>query len=200
MFDHKINIEKNAILCVLKGQFDAEEARQYNQKFMEGIDRLELEGGDLEHGHVERLAHEVDTIVALKDAAGDPGETAKVIAAAPDDFAVYSGDDGLTLPLLSVGAVGVIGVATHWAGVPFRAMIEAMHAGDVARARALHQLLLPSFGFESTLSAPNPVPTKAMLRALGQPAGPCRPPLGPCPEGLEAFAKSLFDELRDAEA
>lgn len=142
-----------------------------------------------------RLAHEVDTIVALKDAAGDPGETARVIAAAPDDFAVYSGDDGLTLPLLSVGAVGVIGVATHWAGPVFRQMIDAVDAGDLRTARALHQRLLPSCAFESTLAAPNPVPAKAMMRVMGQPAGRCRAPLGPCPEGLEDVARQVLADL-----
>jgi 4-hydroxy-tetrahydrodipicolinate synthase len=146
---------------------------------------------------IVKLAHEVDTIVALKDAAGAPGETARVIAEAPDDFAVYSGDDGLTLPLLSVGAVGVIGVATHWAGPAFRALVEAVDAGDLTRARSLHQLLLPSFAFESTLDAPNPVPAKAMMRALGHPAGPCRPPLGPTPEGLEAAARRIAQVLAE---
>ena len=63
-----------------------------------------------------RLAREVPNIVALKDAAGNPGETAALIARAPDGFEVYSGDDAMTLPLLAVGAVGVVGVATHWTG------------------------------------------------------------------------------------
>jgi len=138
----------------------------------------------------------IDNVVALKDAAGSPGETARVIAETPEDFVVYSGDDGLTLPLLSVGAVGVIGVATHWAGPEMAAMIEAADQGDLARARQLHQRLLPSFRWESTLPAPNPVPTKAMMRTLGLPAGPCRPPMGPCPDGLEDEARALMAALR----
>jgi len=142
-----------------------------------------------------KLAHEVPNIVALKDAAGSPAETSRVIAEAPSDFAVYSGDDSLTLPLLSIGAVGVIGVATHWAGVEVRAMIEAIDEGDVALARRINQRLLPSYAFESTLAAPNPVPTKAMMRVLGLPSGHCRPPLGPCPAGLEAEAKRLHATL-----
>ncbi len=142
-----------------------------------------------------KLAHEVENVVALKDAAGSPAETSRVIAEAPDDFAVYSGDDSLTLPLLSVGAVGVIGVATHWAGVEMRAMIEAIDEGDVALARRINQRLLASYAFESTLAAPNPVPTKAMMRVLGHPSGPCRPPLGPTPSGLEAEAKRIHSAL-----
>ena len=142
-----------------------------------------------------RLAQDIDHVVALKDAAGSPAETSRVIAEAPEDFAVYSGDDSLTLPLLSVGAVGVIGVATHWAGPEMKAMIEAVDAGNVALARAINQRLLDSYAFESTLAAPNPVPAKAMMRVLGQPAGPCRPPLGPCPSGLEAEAQQLYAAL-----
>ena len=55
-------------------------------------------------------------MLALKDAAGNPGETAALISSAPDGFEVYSGDDAMTLPLLAVGAVGMVGVATHWTG------------------------------------------------------------------------------------
>jgi len=142
------------------------------------------------------LATEVDNIVALKDAAGQPAETARVIAEAPADFAVYSGDDALTLPLLSLGAVGVIGVATHWAGPQVAEMIDAVDRGALAEARAVNQRLLPSYRFESTLAAPNPVPTKAMMRVVGQPAGRCRPPLGPCPDGLEDEARAVLAQLQ----
>src|SRR5262245_62536262 len=63
---------------------------------------------------IVRLANEVPTIVGLKDARGKPNEAAEIVARAPDDFDLYSGDDGLTLALLAVGAVGVVGVCTHW--------------------------------------------------------------------------------------
>ena len=63
-----------------------------------------------------RLANDVENIAALKDAAANPGETARVVAETPDDFEVYSGDDSMTLPLLAVGAVGVVSVAAHWCG------------------------------------------------------------------------------------
>ena len=74
------------------------------------------------------------TSSALKDAAGNPAETARVVADAPDGFEVYSGDDTLTLPLLAVGAVGVIGVATHWAAPEMSEMIAAFQKGDVDKA------------------------------------------------------------------
>ena len=142
-----------------------------------------------------RLAHEVPNVVGLKDAAGDPGETARVIAEAPDGFVVYSGDDPLTLPLLSVGAVGVIGVATHWAAPVMAEMIAAFQKGDVARAAELNARMLESYAFETGDLNPNPVPTKAMLNALGKPAGPCRPPMGFAPEGLADRALEVHRRL-----
>ena len=75
-----------------------------------------------------KLASDVKNVVALKDAAGNPAETANVISNAPDGFEVYSGDDGLTLPLMAVGAVGVIGVATHWAAADHQRMFDRWEA------------------------------------------------------------------------
>lgn len=134
-------------------------------------------------------------VVALKDAAGDPGETAIVIAETADDFDVYSGDDSLTLPLLAVGAVGVIGVATHWAGVETKAMVDAFFAGDVARATSINQQLLASWDIETGDLRPNPIPTKTILRLLGLPGGECRLPMGPEPAGLEDMARKVLSHL-----
>jgi 4-hydroxy-tetrahydrodipicolinate synthase len=142
-----------------------------------------------------RLAHDVPNIVGLKDAAGDPGETARVIAEAPDGFFVYSGDDPLTLPLLAVGAVGVIGVATHWAAPVMAEMISSFQKGDLARAQELNARLLESYDFETGDPNPNPVPTKAMLNALGRPAGPCRPPMGFPPPDLQERALQVHRRL-----
>lgn len=142
-----------------------------------------------------RMAHEIPNVVGLKDAAGDPGTTARVIADAPAGFEVFSGDDALTLPLLAVGAVGIIGVATHWCAPVMVSMIEAFNAGDITRARQLNARMLESFEFESGDLNPNPVPTKAMLRAIGQPAGPCRPPMGFGPADLEQRALDVHRRL-----
>ena len=155
-------------------------------------------GRKVETDTIVRLAHEVPTIVGLKDAAGSPAETAALVHAAPEGFDVYSGDDNLTLPLLSVGAGGVISVAAHWAGPQLQAMFRAVDGGDIAEARRINATLLASYAFQSTLDAPNPVPTKAMLRTLGLPAGQCRPPMGPTPDGLEVHAKELWDALQEA--
>ena len=80
-----------------------------------------------------RLAGEVDNVVAVKDAAGDLGETARLVAAAPEGFEVYSGEDALTLALLAVGAVGTVSVATHWATPETVELMAAFFSGDVAR-------------------------------------------------------------------
>lgn len=148
-------------------------------------------GSDL----ILRLAEEVPNVVGLKDAAGDPGATARLIAEAPADFEVFSGDDPLTLPLLAVGAVGVIGVATHWAAPVMAEMIRAFRAGDLDRAQRLNARMIESYDFETGDLNPNPVPTKAMLRAIGQPAGPCRPPMGFGPDDLEARALDVHRRL-----
>jgi 4-hydroxy-tetrahydrodipicolinate synthase len=142
-----------------------------------------------------RLANDVSNIVGLKDAAGDPGATAAVVANSPADFEVYSGDDAMTLPLLAVGAVGAIGVATHWAAPDHVEMFAAWERGDAAAARQVNARLLESYEFETTEAAPNPVPSKAMLRTLGHAVGECRSPMGPTPQGLERDARGVYERL-----
>jgi 4-hydroxy-tetrahydrodipicolinate synthase len=144
------------------------------------------------------LAREVPNVVAVKDAAGNPAETAVVLAHAPAGFECYSGDDALTLPLLAVGAVGVVGVATHWSATDHQEMITAFEKGDVGAARAVNARLLPSFAFETGDDAPNPVPTKAMLRVLGLPGGQCRLPMGDAPDWVEPKARQVLADLQAA--
>jgi 4-hydroxy-tetrahydrodipicolinate synthase len=128
-----------------------------------------------------RLA-EHPRIVAVKDAKGDLKGTA--IVRARTDLAYYSGEDVLTLPLLSLGAVGVVGVPTHVAGREIQQMIEAFDAGDATRARDLHLQLLPvTTGFFRTQAV---ILTKAALRLAGLPGGPVRLPLVDATEGQVA--------------
>ena len=141
------------------------------------------------------LFGEVANIIGVKDAAGDPGETARMLSLAPPDTVVYSGDDGLTLAFLAVGAVGTIGVATHWVGKETKAMMNAFFSGDVQTAMKINQQMIPSYGFETGDEAPNPVPTKAMMRIMGLPAGPTRPPLGPEPDWVESQARAVLADL-----
>jgi 4-hydroxy-tetrahydrodipicolinate synthase len=119
-----------------------------------------------------RLA-EHPRIVAVKDAKGDLTASAQVMAQC--DLAYYSGDDAMTLPLLSVGAVGVVGTSTHFSGRGMKEMIEAYLAGDVARALELHRRLLPIFtGIFATQGC---ILVKAGLALQGRPVGGVRSPL-----------------------
>ncbi len=141
------------------------------------------------------LFTDVENIIGVKDAAGSPGETARLLSLAPDDTEVYSGDDGLTLALLAVGAVGLIGVATHWIGCETKDMVDAFFSGDVQAAAEINRRLVPSYGFETGDHAPNPIPTKAMMRVLGLPGGPTRMPMGPEPDFVEGDAKAILADL-----
>lgn len=143
-----------------------------------------------------KLAHDVPTVVALKDAAGNPAETANVIAAAPSGFEVYSGDDGLTLPLMAVGAVGVIGVATHWSAIDHQQMFSCWQDGDTVGALAINQRLLESFAYETGDESPNPIPSKVMMNLLGIPVGECRLPMGPPADFVVEKAKVVLANLQ----
>jgi 4-hydroxy-tetrahydrodipicolinate synthase len=139
-----------------------------------------------------RLAREVPSIVALKDAAGDAPTTAHLAAQAPKGFEIYSGDDVMTLPLMAVGALGVISVAAHWVAPQLRQVIDAFVAGDLAAAIKGNAELLDSFDFESTEDYPNPLPAKAMLRAMGLRVGQCRLPMGACTPELDTQAQKIL--------
>ena len=133
-----------------------------------------------------RLA-EHQRIVAVKDAKGDLTASARVIAQGA--LAYYSGDDAMTLPLLSVGAVGVVGTSTHFSAVGTKQLIEAYLAGDVATALRLHQELLPIYtGIFATQGC---ILVKAGLRLQGRDVGGLRSPL------IEATSTEI-DGLRSA--
>jgi 4-hydroxy-tetrahydrodipicolinate synthase len=142
------------------------------------------------------LFRTVANVVSLKDAAGNPGETAALISAAPQGVEVYSGDDGLTLPLLASGIVGTVGVATHWTAADHQQMFDYWEQGDVTSARLVNSRLLESFAFETGDDAPNPIPTKAMMRYLGIPVGQARLPMGAAPEFVERRAPEVWANLQ----
>ncbi len=152
-------------------------------------------GRKVAHETLLKLANEVTNIVALKDAAANPAASAKLMAEAPGGFELYSGDDDFTLPFLSIGASGTVGVDTHWTAVLQAQMLAAYTKGDVDEARRINARLVPSHDFKSTDDAPNPLPTKAMLRVLGLPAGQARLPMGPAPDGLEDRARTVLAGL-----
>jgi 4-hydroxy-tetrahydrodipicolinate synthase len=152
-------------------------------------------GRKISHETLLRLLDDVPNIVAVKDAANDVAASSRLIAEAPAGFELYSGTDDFTLPLLSVGAVGLVGVATHWAGELCSEMVASFFKGDVETARQINARLLPSFAFESTESAPNPIPARAMLRVLGLRVGAGRAPMDGEPPELERQARALLSDL-----
>jgi len=152
-------------------------------------------GRRVSHDVLLRLFREVPNIVAFKDATGDPPAAAALVAQAGEHFDLYSGDDAYTLPLLSVGAVGVVGTSTHWTGPQFQAMIAAFVRGDVNLSREINARLVDSFAFINSDTSVFPMSIKAMLRTLGQEAGDCRLPLPPTPPEVERAAREVWARL-----
>jgi 4-hydroxy-tetrahydrodipicolinate synthase len=155
-------------------------------------------GRRVAHEVLLRLFREVPNIVAFKDATGDPPAAAALIAGAGEHFDLYSGDDAFTLPLLAVGAVGLVGTTTHWTSPLFAQMIAAFQGGDVARARATNARLLDSYGYVNSDASVFPMSIKAMLRTLGQEAGECRLPLPPTPAHVHEAAREVWARLQAA--
>jgi 4-hydroxy-tetrahydrodipicolinate synthase len=147
-----------------------------------------------------KLANEVKNVAGVKDAAGNPGESARLMTMVPSTFELISGDDGLTLPLMSVGCTSVIGVATHWSGVDHQEMFAKWNAGDTAGARKVNARLTESFTFETGDDNPNPLPTKVMMNHLGLDVGEARLPMGPPPAGLAERAAQVMKNLVAARA
>ena len=133
-------------------------------------------GVNLLPASVQELS-EVPNIVALKDASGDLEQTTETLRRVPDDFLVYSGEDSLTLPMVSVGGYGVVSVASHVAGQRIRDMIERAVAGDMAGAASDHRELFPLF--KAVFVTTNPIPVKAAVQMLGIDVGDPRLPLVP---------------------
>ncbi|MBC7334887.1 MAG: 4-hydroxy-tetrahydrodipicolinate synthase, partial [Clostridia bacterium] len=141
---------------------------------------------------VVRLAA-VENIVALKEASGNLDQASEILRLVPPHFRVYSGDDSLTLPLVAIGAYGVVSVASHLVGKELQAMVNGLVAGRVAEAQAIHRRLFPLF--KALFMAPNPVPIKAALALLGRPAGRPRPPLVALSESEEATLRRVLHEV-----
>ena len=139
------------------------------------------------------LSH-VSNIVALKEASSDLTQFATEAAAVADGFRIYSGEDSLTLPMMSVGAHGVVSVAGHFAAKGIRAMIEAFVDGRVEEAANLQYRLLPIF--KGVFCTASPIPTKALLRVLGLDIGDTRLPLV-MSEITDAQVQSLQKTVED---
>ena len=130
-------------------------------------------GVEIESDTIVKLFETVDNIVALKDAKGNIAATSWVIKRC--GIPVYSGDDILNLPFLSVGAVGFVSVCGHTVGRELKEMLNAWFAGDSARALEIHQQLLPVF--TGTFRTQGAILTKAAMNLMGLPGGTTRLPL-----------------------
>ena len=129
-------------------------------------------GVEIESDTIVRL-FDLPNIVALKDAKGNLAATSDVIARC--GIPVYSGDDILNLPFLSIGAVGFVSVCGHTVGTELKAMLDAWFAGDTARALEIHQKLIPVF--KGTFKTQGAILTKAAMNLMGLPGGTTRLPL-----------------------
>jgi 4-hydroxy-tetrahydrodipicolinate synthase len=129
-------------------------------------------GVEIESDTIVRL-FELPNIVALKDAKGNLAATSDVIARC--GIPVYSGDDILNLPFLSIGAVGFVSVCGHTVGSELKEMLDAWFAGDTARALEIHQKLIPVF--KGTFKTQGAILTKAAMNLMGLPGGTTRLPL-----------------------
>src|SRR3954468_7336287 len=132
-------------------------------------------GVDVGAETVERLAMDCANIVSIKEASGSVDRVSDLRARLPEAFTILSGDDALTLPFLSVGAVGVVSVVSNLFPAEVGALVQAARSGDMKGARELHLKLLPLF--KDLFIEPNPVPVKTALSWRGAMSAECRLPL-----------------------
>jgi 4-hydroxy-tetrahydrodipicolinate synthase len=146
----------------------------------------------LEQPTVSKLA-EIPNITCIKEASGDLELTAQIRNNTPDDFAIYSGDDFLTLPMMTVGGEGVVSVASHIVGNPMQQMINAFLAGDYQTAIKIQLQLTPLF--KSLFCITNPIPVKTALALQGWQTSTLRSPLISGSEELQQHLKTMMNNL-----
>ncbi|WP_028402848.1 4-hydroxy-tetrahydrodipicolinate synthase [Ectobacillus panaciterrae] len=133
---------------------------------------------------------EIPNVVSVKEASGDLDAMAEIISKTPSDFTLYSGDDGLTIPVLAIGGAGVVSVASHIIGNDMQEMINSFKNCDVQNAASAHRNLLPIM--RALFTAPSPSPVKAALNLKGIHVGGVRLPLVPLNnEEQSALEKAL---------
>ncbi|PEL10786.1 4-hydroxy-tetrahydrodipicolinate synthase [Bacillus sp. AFS017336] len=144
---------------------------------------------------VVRLA-EIENVVAIKDATGNLSIMTEIIDRTPEDFELYCGDDGLTLPAFAIGSKGTVSVASHVLGNEMQQLAESFFTGDMAKAQFLHRKLLPLF--DGFFMAPSPSPIKTALQMKGLDVGGVRLPLVPLSEAERATLSNLINKLDEA--
>lgn len=134
----------------------------------------------------------IPNIVAVKEASGDLNAMTQIIANTGEDFNLYSGDDAIALPVLAIGGVGVVSVASHIIGNEIQEMVTAFINGSHDRAAKLHQKLLPLI--QGLFTAPSPAPVKTALQLRGLDVGSLRLPLVPLTEQERAALIKLLEK------
>jgi 4-hydroxy-tetrahydrodipicolinate synthase len=142
---------------------------------------------------VARIAQDCPNVIGLKDSAANVEQTKKTAGLVPPGFTIWSGDDALALPMMKVGAVGIISVASHIAGQEIAQMVAAYHAGDLPKAEALHNRLMPLFNV--LFITANPTPVKAALEMIGRPVGIPRLPLIEATAGEKEQIRKVMKDL-----
>lgn len=133
---------------------------------------------------------EIDNIVGIKEASGNLDQVSEIRRLTSQEFQIYAGDDSLTLPLLAIGAKGVVSVASHLVGNEIKQMIESFNLGKIQIATEIHLQLFPLF--KALFLTTNPIPVKQALKLQGWEVGSVRPPL--CEAELE-ICQQLEDVL-----
>ncbi len=149
-------------------------------------------GCSLEPSTVGRLM-DCSNIVSLKAASGTTKEVTSLRIQCGPKLSIYSGDDALLLPMLSVGAVGVVSVASHIVGKKIRTMIDSYFTGNINLALGIHEQLIPLFN--ALFVTTNPIPIKAALEILGWPVGPPRYPLLPLNDSMKNELNQVIQAL-----
>ncbi|CDN11895.1 Dihydrodipicolinate synthase [Richelia intracellularis] len=148
-------------------------------------------GQNLNSDTVVQLA-KIDNIVAIKEASGNLDQVSAIRRLAPPEFQIYSGDDSLTLPMLAIGAKGVVSVASHLVGKELQQMIKAFSEGDTNLASQIHLRFFPLF--KVLFATTSPIPVKKALEIQGWKVGSPRPPLW---EISSAISKELENVLKE---
>jgi len=141
---------------------------------------------------VARLA-EIDNIVAIKEASGSMDQVSELRRLLPDSFAIYCGDDSLTLPMLALGGKGVISVASHLVGPRLQELVNAFTSGNTTLANEIHLELFPLF--KGLFIATNPVPVKTALNLKGWQVGATRLPLVEATSTEKSAIKELLENI-----
>lgn len=149
-------------------------------------------GQNLAPETIAQLA-EVPNIVAVKEASGSLDQVSQIRRSTPPSFSIYSGDDSLTLPMLAVGAEGVVSVASHLVGQSLQQMIQAFGQGQIQAATQIHLQLFPLF--KALFVTANPIPVKAALRLQGWQVGATRLPLADDFPNLDNILQAAMAEL-----